>query len=93
MPQLAPGVEFCKAQASMTTQACRECVRTETRCAALLEPWRERCLGLVDLAMTAQRSTPLAPALAACSTVCTALDDTIFPNHTIGFSRPFLAIR
>ena len=38
----------------------------------------------------ATSGTPLRPALAACSTVCTAPGQRVFPDYGSGYSRPFV---
>ena len=107
VPQLIPDAKFFEVTNS-TSEACRECLRVETRCAALLEPWKSECRALVDGATVAQTSdcevksfigaasalegTPLIPALAACRTVCTAPHAEVYPNHASGYSRPFLSL-
>jgi len=107
VPQLIPDARFFEV-ANSTSEACRECLRTETRCAALLDPWKSECRALVDGTTVAQTSdcevksfvgaakapegTPLIPALAACSTVCTAPHMEVYPNYASGYSRPFLSL-
>lgn len=91
-----------------TSQACLDCMRLEARCDALLEPWRSNCNQIIDSALLTQTSgcevcsfvgagdlpngRALESVLHACSTVCTAPNEEVSPQHMRGYARPFLSL-
>jgi hypothetical protein len=101
-PPLVPDIKFF-AVPNAAAEACRNCVRTEARCESLLPPWNAQCKRLIHGLTTAQTNgcqvasflgatslpegTPLAPALAACASVC---GEQAAVQHGRGYIRPYI---
>ena len=99
LPELVPNAKFFEVP-NKTAEACRNCVKLETRCEALLPPWRAECHRLLKGLIVAQTTdskvqsylgstaipegSPLAPALAACASLCGEMG---LP-HGGGYARP-----
>ena len=96
-PQPVPKGKFFQVP-NATAQACKQCVKLEANCGALRSPWRDQCrrlLDSVDVVQTTQpvltswvgtpeipEGSPLAPALAACASLCAEA------RYDDGYDRP-----
>jgi hypothetical protein len=81
-----------------TAEACKQCVRLEANCDGLLPPGRDECRRLLDSVVVVQTTqpiltswvgtpqipdgSPLAPALAACASLCAEA------RYDDGYDRP-----
>ena len=106
MPQIAPDANYFQVSNS-TQEACRACVQTQMRCAALRDPWQSECNRFAASVVVAQTSScevssyvtaggapsgdPVVPALAACSSVCVSPMENAVHLYESGYMRPYLA--
>ena len=106
-PEVIPNTSYF-AISNSTSQACRDCIHTEARCDALIEPWKSQCNNHIDSVLLAQSSecdvrsfvgagnipkgTALVSVLNACSTVCSISPGVFVQDYMRGYDRPYLSL-
>lgn len=81
--------------------ACMACLRTESRCDAVLPPWRAQCEAATALQPITETGCcvdsfvglepAMFPALAACASVCSLPHEEHFSSYSRDYARPFSA--